>query len=109
MVKHTLYTLKDKIFGGQNLPKIKKFQLFCPPKILACRNCASTFSQSFFMKLGDNVSGYVLSPTYKPSPIPEGGLEILLIVTFKHESEHILNQMKTFVNEKYDEIVEKSW
>ena len=61
----------------------------------------------YFMKLGGNVSGCVLSTMYKPSPIPEWGLEIPLTVTFEHESEHILNQMKTFVIENYDEIVEE--
>ena len=42
----------------------------------------------YFKKPG----GCVLSTTYKPSPIPEGGLEIPLTVTFEHESEHILSQ-----------------
>ena len=30
----------------------------------------------YFMKLVGNVSGCVLSMTYKPSPIPEGGLSL---------------------------------
>lgn len=61
----------------------------------------------FFMKLGGKVSGYVLSTTYRPSPIPEGGLEIPLMVKFEHEEEHILEQMKEFVNKNYEEIIEE--
>ena len=51
-------------------------------------------------------TGYVLSTTYKPLLISEGGLEIPLNVKFEHEDENILDQMKRFVNEKYEDIVD---
>ena len=49
------------------------------------------------------LSGSVLSKTYKPSPIPKGGLNIPLKITFQHSDESILDKIKYFVTENYEE------
>ena len=52
-----------------------------------------------FMKRAGELSSSVLSKTYKPSPIPEGGLKIPLKITFQQSDESILDKMKDFVTE----------
>ena len=39
---------------------------------------------------------------YKVSPIPAGGLEVPLLLTFSVESERIFQLMKSFVNDLYE-------
>ena len=56
----------------------------------------------FFMKEGGEISGYLVSTNYKPSPIPAGGLEVPLLLTFSVKNEQIFEQMKEFVTTLYD-------
>ena len=56
----------------------------------------------FFMKEGGEISGYLVSTNYKPSPIPAGGLEVPLLLTFSVKNEQIFEQMKEFVTNLYD-------
>ena len=56
----------------------------------------------FFMKEGGEISGYLVSTNYKPSPIPAGGLEVLLLLTFSVKNEKIFEQMKEFVTTLYN-------
>ena len=48
----------------------------------------------FFMKEGGEISGYLVSTNYKPSPIPAGGLEVPLLLAFSVKNEQIFEQMK---------------
>ena len=61
----------------------------------------------FFKKRGGVSHAHIQTTKYRPSPIPEGGLEIPLMVTFKYENEDKLSKMKTFADENYDDIVEE--
>ena len=54
------------------------------------------------MKKGGEISGYLVSTNYKPSPIPAGGLEVPLLLTFSVKNEQIFEQMKEFVTTFYD-------
>ena len=54
------------------------------------------------MKEGGEISGYLVSTNYKPSPIPAGGLEVPLLLTFSVKNEQIFEQMKEFVTTLYD-------
>ena len=54
------------------------------------------------MKERGEISGYLVSTSYKPSPIPAGGLEVLLLLTFSVKNEQIFEQMKEFVTTLYD-------
>ena len=54
------------------------------------------------MKEGGNITGRLISTTYKVSPVPTGGLEVLLLLTFSVKSERIFKLMKKFVNDLYD-------
>ena len=56
----------------------------------------------FFMKEGGEISGYLVSMNCKPSPIPAGGLEVPLLLTFSVKNEQIFEQMKEFVTTLYD-------
>ena len=56
----------------------------------------------FFLKKGCEISGYLVSTNYKPSPIPAGGLEVPLLLTFSVKNEQIFEQMKEFVTTLYD-------
>ena len=58
------------------------------------------------MALGGTLYGHVLSTSYKCSPIAEGGLEIPLLITFKHHDAIILEKMKGFVSENYTEVAD---
>ena len=50
----------------------------------------------------------VSSITPRPSPIPEGGLAIPVIMHFVHQSKLILQKMKTFVDKRVKEMTELS-
>ena len=56
----------------------------------------------FFMKEGGEISGCLVSTNYKPSPIPAGGLEVLLLLTFSVKNEKILEQMEELVTTLHD-------
>ena len=57
----------------------------------------------FFIKTEDgSVSGKVLSVKYRPSPIPSGGLEIPLMLTFKCTKSVTFLKMKKFISELYE-------
>ena len=57
----------------------------------------------FFIKTEDGkVIGHVKSLTYRPSPIPSGGLEIPLQLTFTCDDKLTLDLMNGFVKSLYD-------
>ena len=57
----------------------------------------------FFIKTeGGKVIGHVKSLTYRPSPIPSGGLEISLQLAFTWDDKLILDLMNGFVKSLYD-------
>ena len=56
----------------------------------------------FFMKEGDEISGYLVSTNYKPYPIPAGGLDVPLLLTFSVKNEQIFVLIKEFVTTLYD-------
>ena len=57
----------------------------------------------FFIKSeGGSVNGTVISTKYRTSPIPAGGLEIPLLLTFSCSKAINFEKMKTFVQTLYD-------
>ena len=56
----------------------------------------------FFIEEGGDISGHLVSTSYKPSPIPAGGLEVPLLLTFSVKNERIYEQMKEFITNLYD-------
>ena len=54
----------------------------------------------FFLK--GNITGHLICTNYKVSPIPAGGLEVPLLLTFFIKSERIFELMKSFVNNLYE-------
>ena len=56
----------------------------------------------FFLKDGGNITGHSIYTNYKVSPIPAGGLEVPLLLTFSVKSERIFELMKSFVNDLYE-------
>ena len=57
----------------------------------------------FFIKSeGGSVNGIVISTKYRTSPIPAGGLEIPLLLTFSCSKAVNFGKMKTFVQTLYD-------
>ena len=57
----------------------------------------------FFMEEGGNITRHLISTTYKVSPIPAGGLEVLLLLTFSTKREKIFKLKKSFVNDLHDD------
>ena len=59
---------------------------------------------SFFLDRGGVVVGYVLDEKYQPSPIPRGGLEIVLSTVFKiaDENRRYLERLKNIISENYN-------
>jgi len=57
----------------------------------------------FFMNRGGRVTGTVHDPRYRPSPIPKGGLEIILKVTFtiKEEDKRYLERLRSLISKNY--------
>ena len=49
-----------------------------------------------FMEEGGNITGNLVSATYKVSAIPAGGLEVPLLLTFSIKSKRIFKIMKCF-------------
>ena len=60
------------------------------------------------MEEDGNITGHLISTTYKVSPIPAGGLEVPLLLTFSVKSERITKLMKRFVNDLYDTTILES-
>lgn len=60
---------------------------------------------SFFLDRGGVLEGYVLDEKYQPSPIPRGGLEIVLTAVFKitDEKRRYLERLKNIISENYSE------
>ena len=56
----------------------------------------------FFLKEGGNITGHLICTNYKVSPIPAGGLEVPLLLTFSVKSERIFELMKSFVSDLYE-------
>ena len=58
----------------------------------------------FFLDRGGLVEGKVYDEKYRPSPIPKGGLEIVLEVTFKIQDEkwRYLKRLTELITENYD-------
>ena len=49
-----------------------------------------------------NITGHLISTTYKVSPVPTENLEVALLRTFSVKSERIFKLIKSFVNNLYD-------
>jgi len=56
----------------------------------------------YFIKEGGSISGHLLSTNYKVSPIPAGGLEVPLLLTFTVKEDRIFFLMKDFIKNLYD-------
>ena len=56
----------------------------------------------FFLKEDGNITGHLICTNYKVSPIPAGGLEVPLLLTFSVKSERIFELMKSFVNDLHE-------
>ena len=56
----------------------------------------------FFLKEGVNIIGHLICTNYKVSPIPAGGLEVALLLSFSVKSERIFELTKNFVNDLYE-------
>ena len=56
----------------------------------------------FFIKKGGVVTGKLNSLTYKPSPIPSGGLEVPLLLRFRCDVKWTIETMKKFVEQYYN-------
>ena len=54
------------------------------------------------IKEGGEISGYLVSTNYKPSPIPAGGFEVPWLLKFSVKNEQIFEKMKEFVTTLYD-------
>ena len=61
----------------------------------------------YFIHEGGSVTGTVANLTPRPSPIPEGGIEIPIIMHFAHVNKAILSKMETFVNKQVQKMKEK--
>ena len=60
----------------------------------------------YFLERGGKVEGEVLQAKYYPSPIPKGGLEIPLVVTFKisREKEAIITRLIDRIQQNYEPV-----
>ena len=54
------------------------------------------------MEESGNITGHLISATYKASPIPARGLEVPLLLTFSVKCERITKLVKRFANNLYD-------
>ena len=55
------------------------------------------------MEEGGNITRHLISTTYKVSPIPADGLEVLLLLTFSVKIEIIFKLKRSSVNDLYDD------
>ena len=51
------------------------------------------------MEEDDNITGHLISTFYKVSPIPSGGSEVALLLTYSVKSKRIFKSVKSFVND----------
>ena len=60
----------------------------------------------YFLERGGKISGNVFEEKYRPSPIPKGGLEIMLEVELKIEDEkrRILEGFQSIIKNNYENI-----
>ena len=61
----------------------------------------------YFIHEGGSVTGTVANITPRSSPIPEGGLEIPILMHLVHKNNAILNKMNTFVIKEIHQMHEK--
>ena len=61
----------------------------------------SRYTYFFIKKENGKITGNVKSLNYKPSPIPSGGLEIPLQLTFSCPVEWVRDKMKDFIDDFY--------
>ena len=63
---------------------------------------------SFFMDYGERMEGVVLSPEFNASPIPRGGLEIILKrrFTIAEEKSKYLHHLKELVKDDYESVTD---
>ena len=54
------------------------------------------------MEESGNITGHLISATYKVSPIPVSGLEVPLLLTFHVKRGRIFKLKKSFANDSYD-------
>ena len=61
----------------------------------------------FFLEKGGKVQGKVHEERYRPSPIPKGGLEIILSASFiiSDENRRFLDRLKNIVMANYDHML----
>ena len=62
----------------------------------------------YFIHEEGSVTETATDITPRTSPIPEGGLEIPILIHFVHKNNAILNKMKTFVIKKYIKYMKNS-
>ena len=63
--------------------------------------CRSIF---YFIQEGGSVTGTVASTTPRISPIPEGGLGVLILMHFTHENKAISSKMETLVRKQVEKM-----
>ena len=61
----------------------------------------SRHTYSYIKEEEGRIGGSVLSTRYRPSPIPSGGLEILLMMTFRSPRYITHHKMKDFMTKLY--------
>ena len=69
---------------------------------LTVRHILSEISHHCYFLEGGNITGHLISTTYKVFPVPSGGLEAPLLLTFSIKSEKMFKLMKSFFNDLYD-------
>ena len=78
-----------------------------PPRLKTVGHVPREISRHIFLFLKEEngkVDGFVYSTQYQPSPIPAGGLEIPLKLTFKSPSFITHQKMKDFITNFYSYI-----
>ena len=70
--------------------------------MIVALDCEFLHTYFFLTEEGGQVCGTVMSVVYRSSPIPGGGLEIPLNLTFKCNEATTVIKMKNFVREMYD-------
>ena len=71
-----------------------------PPRLKTVGHAPREISRHMFFFLKEEngkVNGFVYSPQYQPSPVPAGGLEIPLTLTFKSPKFITHQKMKDFM------------
>ena len=78
-----------------------------PPRLKTVGHVPREISRHIFFFLKEEngkVDGFIYSTQYQPSPIPAGGLEIPLKLTFKSPSFITHQKMKDFITNLYSYI-----